>query len=307
MISVCIGSVRSGSLRAAIESIRRQSWPDWELIVVGQGADPALRAVGEAAMAGDRRVRYLHLDRRGVSLARNVAVQAARGDIIAITDDDCEARADWLATLAQCFAAEPDVDVVGGALLAPDPERGGLAKCPSQIPAEALYDPIASGGRAPDGWDWWTANVAFRRTVLERGGPFDEYFGPGAFFRVATDTEYKLRLEAKGVRMRSTPRSVVFHTDGYRYGFRQLWRRSMNYSWGHGALAGKLTLLGDPRGREWLASQRRATVGWLRRRRPDRFALGLVQLWTFMRGYRRCVRNFQVDPERGVLQPRSSA
>jgi glycosyltransferase involved in cell wall biosynthesis len=302
--SVCIGSVRPWSLEPAIESIRAQTWPDWELIVVGQGPDAALRAVGEAAMARDSRVRYIHIDRRGCSLARNVAVRAALGDIIAITDDDCEARADWLETLALCFAKEPDVDVVGGALIAPTVRRRGLSRCPEWIPAEALYDPVASGHQPPTGWNWYTANVAFRSRVLDRAGPFDEFFGPGAVFRVATDEEYKFRLDANGVRMRSTPRAVVFHTYGCRYGFRAVLRRSIDYAWGHGAVAGKLTLLGDSRGREWLEDKRRACTIDLRRPiRPDRLALSLLRLWYFTRGYRQCLRDYRVDAERGVLVP----
>src|SRR5467141_1385492 len=150
--SVCIGSVRATTLGPAIESIRKQTWTDWELIVVGQGPDPALRAVGEAAAQADTRIRYVHLEHRGVSLARNVAVAQASGDIVAITDDDCEARSDWLATLAECFAAEPDVEVVGGALIAPAIRKAGFAKCPDQIPTEALYDPVASGRVPPPGW-----------------------------------------------------------------------------------------------------------------------------------------------------------
>jgi len=302
--SVCIGSVRATTLGPAIESIRRQTWTDWELIVVGQGPDAALRSVGESAALADKRIRYVHLERRGVSLARNVAVSHATGEIIAITDDDCEAREDWLATLADCFAAEPEVDVVGGALVAPPIRKAGFAKCPDQIPAEALYDPIASGRRPPPGWDWVTANVAFRPPVLQRAGPFDECFGPGAMFRVATDTEYKLRLETLGVRMRSTPRAVVLHTYGCRYGLRAVLKRSIDYSWGHGALSGKLTLLGDPRGREWLASKRReVSSGWLRPFRPDRLPLSALQLWYFTRGYMRCVNGFRVDAARGVLEP----
>jgi glycosyltransferase involved in cell wall biosynthesis len=305
-ISVCIGSVRPLGLAAAIAAIERQSWTDWELIVVGQGPDLALRAVGEAATKRDRRVRYIHLDRRGVSLARNVAVGAATGDIIAITDDDCEAREDWLAVIAGCFSADPKVEVVGGAMIAPTDARRRLANCPEFIPSEALYDPISSAGKPPAGWNWVTANVAFRPAVLARAGPFDECFGPGAIFRVGTDTEYKARLERLGVRMRSTPRAVVFHSSGCRYGMAIL-RRAVDYAWGNGALAGKLTLLGDPRGREWLETQRRElTVGWLRPPRPHRLPLSALRLWHFTRGYRRCVGDYRVDRSRGVLEPSRS-
>jgi glycosyltransferase involved in cell wall biosynthesis len=302
-VSICIGSVRATTLGPAIESIQQQTWDDWELIVVGQGPDPALRSVGESAAARDSRVRYIHLDQKGVSLARNVAVRASVGEIIAITDDDCEARADWIATLVESFAAEPDVDVVGGALIAPTSRRPGFANCPDQVPSEALYDPVASGMKPPAGWDWVTANVAFRRHALERAGPFDECFGPGAVFRVATDTDYKFRLELLGVRMRSTPRAVVFHTHGCRYGLGPVVRRSIDYSFGHGALAAKLTLLGEQRGREWLEIMRReCTVGWLRPFRPDRLAVSLVQLAYFTRGYTRCLREYRLDATRGVLQ-----
>lgn len=302
--SVCIGSVRPTALHAAIESIRRQTWPDWELIVVGQGPDAALRAVGEAAAMRDRRVRYIHLERMGVSLARNVGVRAAEGDIIAITDDDCEAQADWLATLAECFATEPDVDVVGGALVAPSVGRGWISRCPEFIPAEALYDPVVSPRKRPVGFGLVTANLAFRPAVFARAGPFDEQFGPGAVFRVATDSEYVARLEASGVRMRSTPRAVVFHTFGRRYGLRTVLRRQIDYSWGHGALAGKLTLLGDPRGREWLEDMWRACgIDWRRPLRPDRFALSVLQLAYYARGYQRCVRDYRVHPTDGVLEP----
>jgi glycosyltransferase involved in cell wall biosynthesis len=302
-ISVCVGSVRPAPLETLIASVRRQTWRDWELVVVGQGSDPTLRAVGEAAMRQDQRVRYIHIEPRGVSLARNVAVRAAVGDIIAITDDDCEAREDWLATVAECFASEPEVDVVGGAMVAPTTNRGWLTNCPEVVPAEALYDPVASGHKAPAGFSWVTGNVAFRPSVLVRAGPFDESFGPGAYFRVATDTDYLARLDRAGVRMRSTPRSVVIHTYGCRRGFRQLLRRSIDYSWGHGALAAKWTLVGDVRGREWLDSKRRdCATGWLRPFRPHRLPLGVLQLWYFNRGYERCRRGFRVAPS-GVLEP----
>jgi glycosyltransferase involved in cell wall biosynthesis len=302
-ISVCVASVRPATLVATVESIRRQTWTDWELIIVGQGDDPVLRAVGEDVMARDRRIRYVHLEQRGLSHARNVGVQLAEGDVVAFTDDDCEASEDWLATLAECFDAEPEVEVVGGALVAPPPSRRGPSKCPAQIPTETFYDPVAAGHKAPAGWDWWGANFALRPRVYQRAGPFDEYFGIGATFRHCEDTDYKLRLEVMGVKMRTTPRSVVNHTFGHRYGFRTLLRRSLDAAWGHGALSGKLTLAGDPRGREFLWAMRRGTLEWMRRRRPERLALSILQLWYFTRAYRQCLRDYRVDPARGVLQP----
>lgn len=302
--SVCIGSIRAESLPAALASVERQTWRDWELIVVGQGDDPALQAAGETAMKRDDRIRYIHIDERGVSRARNVAIRAAKGEIIAMTDDDCEAKEDWLQVLAEYFAAAPGVQVVGGAVVAPPSGGRWLWNCPEYVPPEAIYDPVASGRHAPPGFSWVTGNVAFRREVFQRAGEFDECFGPGAIFKADGDTEYLSRLDIAGVRMGLTPRAVVVHTYGCRQGFGPLLQRSINYSWSRGALAAKLELLGDRRGRKLLSERRReSTIGWLRPFRPHRIPLGLVQLWYFNRGYRRCLRDYRVDPARGVLEP----
>src|ERR1700704_1109645 len=102
-ISVCVPATRAETVGATIGAIRRQTWTDWELIVLGQGAADVLEPVVAKAAGGDRRVRYVHLKGRGLSLARNAAIDAAAGSVIAFTDDDCEPQPDWLASLAHAF------------------------------------------------------------------------------------------------------------------------------------------------------------------------------------------------------------
>lgn len=307
-ISVCIAATRATTVAAAIASIRRQTWPDWELVLVGQGDDAALGAVGKAAALADERVHYVHLDRRGLSLARNAGIQAATGAIIAMTDDDCEAREDWLATIAAIFAAEPEVGLIGGALLAPAPARGGASSCPSLEPAEALYDPIAAQRHAPPGWDWIGGNFAIRRRAVERVGLFDECLGAGAVFPAGEDTDYKLRMERIGIKMRSTPRSVVYHTYGHRYGLRAVLRGSRAYARGNAALAAKLTLMGDPRGREWLDATRRESLGdWRAVLTPGHRPHNPLRYVYFARAYAECVGHYRVDPVHHVLYAISAA
>lgn len=307
LISVCIPSLRSATLKHAIASIRRQTWPRWELIVVGQGSDPQLPLLVEAASREDRRVRYLYLPERGLSRARNAGMAASTGDIIAMTDDDCEADSEWLFTLAHYFKTEPGVGLVGGSLLKPEHMTGPLVTCPSLTPTEALYDPGAMGRLAPPGWDWIGGNFAARRHVFEAVGPFDEFLGAGTQFPSAEDTDYKLRLEARGIVMRSTPRAVVYHTYGVRQGVAAGLRHSRNYALGNGALAGKLTLSGDPRGQEWLRNaMRESTTDWMRERKPHRLPLSLLRMRHFSRAYHQCLRQFRVDPSTDLLYPADS-
>ena len=55
--------------------------------------------------------------------------------------------------------------------------------------------------------------------MAKRLGTFDECLGAGADFPAAEDTDYKLRLEAAGIRMLTTPRAAVVHTYGVRKGW----------------------------------------------------------------------------------------
>jgi glycosyltransferase involved in cell wall biosynthesis len=304
--SVCIPATRASSLAGAIRAIQAQTVTDWELLVVGQaGVDHGVRQVVEAVAEFDGRVRYLHIDRPGSSRARNAAMRAASGEIVAMTDDDCEARPDWLAVLGRVMTDEPGVALVGGALVAPPAAPVRPARCPSFAPAEILYDPVARGRRPPAGWDWIGANFALRRHVAERLGDFDEHLGVGADFPSAGDSDYKLRLEAGGFKMRSTPRAVVVHTHGWRYGVPAVLALQRRHARGFGGLAGKLTLLGHPRAKEWREmAQRERLMRWLRRRQPQRLATDLRVLWHFRDAYYECLRHYGVNA-RGLLYRRN--
>ena len=305
--SVCLPATRPTSVAAAVRSIQAQTVRDWELLVVGQGDDGALRASVERVAAGDRRVRYLHVERPGSSRARTLALRVASAPLIAMTDDDCEARADWLAVLGQAFADDPALALIGGAMVAPPGAGRWPASCPEWIPAEAVYDPVASGRTAPRGWDWIGANFALRREAAEVVGDFDECLGAGGDFPAAGDTDYKLRMEAHGFKMRSTPRAVVDHTYGWRYGFKAVLRHQRNHARGNGALAAKLTLLGDRRGRDLLTvTVSECLSRWLSGRRPGRLPADLRVLAHFVAGYRQCIQHYGVGAD-GLLFRRPSA
>jgi GT2 family glycosyltransferase len=302
-MSVCIPATRPESLGSAIRSLRAQSRSGWEAIVLGQGdsaTEEGLRAATSAAAGDDSRVRYVHLSRRGLSRARNAAFREAGGEVVAFLDDDCEADPSWLETVASAFDGDPTLGVVGGAV-APLGRVGPLSSCPTLLPAESVYDPTATPQhQPPPGWDWIGANFAIRAEVAARVGAWDIHLGAGAEFPAGEDTDYKLRLEALGVRMLTTPRSLVLHSSGTRAA-RAALRSQRNYAFGNGALAAKQTLSGDPRGRLWLRRTRwECLTGWLRRGRPHRLPVDLRRGLWFEMGYWRCLRHYRLD-EAGLL------
>ncbi len=299
--SVVIAASRPSSLGAALRSIVGQTFGDWELIVVGQAEDSGVRAAFGRAEAGAGRATYLHLPQRGLSRARNAGITAARGELIAMMDDDCEASPDWLAHLATIFRSRPDVDFVAGSMLAPPKPVGrGIGRCPHWVAEAMLYDPVAGSSKRPLPFAFVGGNFAFRRSVAERVGPFDEHLGVGGTFPAAEDTDYLFRMEAHGVRMLSTPRSIVHHTDGWRYGRLTILRHQRGRAIGNGALAAKRTMSRDPGGEIELRRLVSRFVGRvLRLQRPE----GIWYLPHFWLGYRRCLRRYTLD-ECGLLRPR---
>jgi GT2 family glycosyltransferase len=292
-VSVCVGSIRSGTIGDLVASLQLQTLEDFELIIVGQGSDTTVRDCVAKLAATHPRVRYVHTPQKGLSHARNVGIANARADIIAMTDDDCEVDPNWLKVLVECFEADPRVGLVGGDLVSPPRPAALFAECPKLSVKDTLYDPSNGNRVVPDGWDFVGANFAFRKHVVEQVGVFDEMLGAGAPFPAGEETDFKLRLERAGVAMRATPRAVVHHVHGYRVGLKVIVRQSLAYSRGNGALAAKLHMMGLPQGQEWLERNRAYRLGnW---RRPHRFAMDLILLREYRRGFEDCLRDYELD------------
>jgi glycosyltransferase involved in cell wall biosynthesis len=299
--SVIIPAYRGATLATAIESILQQTWTSWELVVVGQGRADSVEKVMEKYHT-DRRVRYLSIERYGTCRARNAGIQASDGELIALIDDDCKAGPSLLQTFTDIFDDYPDVGLVGGALVSPEKPKPGLAVCPAVIPSEAIYDPNLTPFHPPEGWDWVGCSVAMRRDIYLNAGPLDEHLGPGTDFPAGEDTDYKLRLEKLGIKMAPTPRAVVIHENGYRYGIKAVMRNSRNYAYGNSGLAGKLTLLGDPRGVEWMKVVKEECLSGSFPR-IHRLPVNLYRLYNSYVAYSKCLRNYRIQD--GLLLPKA--
>jgi glycosyltransferase involved in cell wall biosynthesis len=292
-------SVRAGSVEAAIESVRRQRWEQWELIVVAQGSDRELRSTLDRLCAQDERVSQIWLTEKGVSRARNAGAGAARFDTITFVDDDCEAEPDWLETV-NIALDDPAVGVVAGSLVAPARTGWRIAKCPNSVPRDFTLRPDRPERSLPESARFVSANLTLRRSVWDLVGPFDAELGAGSSFDGGEDLDYLMRIVDAEVPIRFCPQAIVRHTYGTRYGLRAVHGMSVAYAAGQGAVAGKLTLAGRD-ATPWRRQMRRECLtSPLRSLRLDRIPPRLSRLAAFERAYRRCVRQFRID-DRGLL------
>jgi GT2 family glycosyltransferase len=302
-VSVCIAAMRPDTLGAAVRSVVNQTHRDWELVVVAQG--PAVASISDTVHEAlqRREGRVIAQTGHGLSRARNAAVAASCGDLIAMIDDDCEAEPDWLEALIAALRATPRAGLVGGALVPPPRSRRGPGHCPSCLPGDILYEPPHAWTDPPAGFSMVGGNFAFLRRTAETVGAFDETLGAGTRFAAAEEMDFQRRAANLGIAMRSTSDAVVHHTYGWRYGARTVWNFQRSYALGNGAHAAKMTLIGDPGGNEALRDvQRLAARDWFDRRHPAGLPGGLNRYYYFATGYRECLKGFVVD-HHGVLQP----
>jgi glycosyltransferase involved in cell wall biosynthesis len=300
-VSVCIAATRAGAVGDATASILAQTHTERELIVVAQGshAEEVEQAVRQAS-AGDA-VRVVRDSGRGLSRARNVAIAEAQGEIVAFTDDDCEAEPRWLEELVTRFTAEPAVGLIGGMLVRPPRAQRGFGRCPSVYPKDIIHRSTGAERTLP-GVEIAGANFAFRRSTIDTVGPFDEELGVGAHFACSEDYDYVWRVIQHGIDVWTTPAAVVRHTHGWRYGRRACFQHQHDYARGAGALSGKMAHQGFDHISGSLGDmfrqvgRARHTTGRIRTVPGE-----VARLVSHVQGYREVIRDFWVD-DRGLLR-----
>jgi hypothetical protein len=142
-----------------------------------------------------------------VSVARNVPLRAAAGDIVAFPDDDCVYSPETLQTVCGIFGAHPETDVLLGA-------RARL-----NIRQEVRHRASLEISRVKSRYEAFRNSETFlqfyRRRCLETVGPFDEALGPGTGLPYGSgeDTDYVLRAFAAGFAVFRAPGVGVAHPD----------------------------------------------------------------------------------------------
>lgn len=113
LISVVIPTLnRPALMLEAVESVARQTYGDWEVVLVDDGSIPPVDRNSVAALVGDRLQIVRHPKPCGVPAAKNAGLRASRGEIITYLDDDDLLAEGALAAVAQTFAKYPQLDCV---------------------------------------------------------------------------------------------------------------------------------------------------------------------------------------------------
>jgi GT2 family glycosyltransferase len=138
----------------------------------------------------------------GLNVARNTGVQSSHGELLVFVDDDVRVSPGWLDALLRAAHENPQVDVFTGPITARLEGGGGWLShsCGREHPPITTLD---LGERNTDARYAWGANMAIRRSALERVGPFDVSLEHGG-----DEQEWQERLRA------GTPGARVLYVAG---------------------------------------------------------------------------------------------
>lgn len=268
MISVAIATLgRPEHASRCVESLLAGERTPDEIVVVDQSTgsetERALERLSPAPL------RYFRESSVGASTARNRAVEAARGDYVALLDDDCEVPSSWLVALEDELDRLRAPDVLYGAIRAPDgsTDRKGL-EVSTFTPSEArVWTSFVHPARLG-----YAGHMVVRRSVFLEHGGFDVLLGPGTPLLGAEDMDLNYRLLKSGARAATTPAIWMVH-----HQWRDpeaLPRLLRGYNLGHSAFCMKHMLRGDLRPLRLIAVQvggdMRMLASAVRRRSPFR-------------------------------------
>jgi glycosyltransferase involved in cell wall biosynthesis len=248
---------RPGALARCLDSLLAQDYPGFRVLVVDNA--PVTAATAEVVRSAARRgpVDYLVEPRAGLSFARNAAVRAAPGQILAWIDDDEVADPHWLAEVARALDEHPDADVVSGVIVPAELETqaqlwfeqfGGHSKGRGFTPA--VFSPATAHIQSPlyplppfgTG-----ANMTFRPGVIERIGMFDTALGAGTPAMGSEDTLAFTQVLLTGGKIVYQPTAVTRHY--HRRDLAGLRKQMVGY--GTGLVAAYLSLLIERPGVFW--------------------------------------------------------
>lgn len=281
-VSVLIATYQGRALMArCLAALERQRFKDFEVIVVDNGSDDGSRE-WLAAWKGGLDLRCVMLpENQGFSAANWAGLGLARGELIALLNNDAEPEPEWLRQAWKAMQAHPEAGMLASCLLrADDPSRLDSAGDELNRAGRGFKrgEGLLAADYAVGAWVFSACGAAafYRRSMIEDVGFLDPRF----FFNYE-DMDLAFRGQLRGWRCWYEPSARVRHAVGASHGLLGArtyfyWSRNAEWMWMKNAPAGLWwrTLPGRTL-QELLTALRQAG----RPRRALAFALGKLAAW----------------------------
>jgi GT2 family glycosyltransferase len=212
MVSVVVCTYNGSSwIRDCCEGLTRLEYPNYEVIIVNDGSTDATSKI-----VNEYDFRVISTENQGLSTARNIGLEAARGEIVAYLDDDAYPDEQWLTYLATSFKNN-HYSGIGGPNITP-PGDGFVSECVANAPGNPVYVLLSDqeAEHIPG------CNMAFRKTDLQAIGGFDPQFRTAG-----DDVDVCWRLQQNGGSLGLNAAATVWHHR--RNTLRTYWKQQVGY------------------------------------------------------------------------------
>lgn len=285
---------RQEHLRDTLTALGEQTVRDFPVMVIDQ-SDALHPELKQWAGEDDRRS-IVQDHRRGLSCARNLALERVDSAWLVFLDDDCHPEPDWAAAFDAVLRANPDVGFVSGHV-------GELNLAPGGVTAATI--PVADELRVAGRWErpstiGYGVCMAVRRSVAQGLGGWDERLGPGVVdFPASDDIDFNYRFLRSGATALLSPMPRAHH-DQWRSGG-DLVRLYRGYAASWAGFSIKHVRSGDLRGGLWLWSFAvrdvvRMFASSARHRSPLRFRVAVGMLRGSVVGTRKALLRSWAEP-----------
>ncbi len=194
-VSVILTVLNEGDgMKELLDSIFQQTYKANEIVIVDGGSrDQTMRILNDYAER-DNRLKVLSEPGVNIARGRNIAIDNATGEIIAVTDGGCRPNKDWLAKLTSPLMDDPDCKAVAGSFKID--YRNDF-----EFFSGALCMPKDSGDSASR--MFYGRNSAFRKGAWKAVGGYPEWLYTGE------DTLFAKRFLQSGFKVAFTPQAEV--------------------------------------------------------------------------------------------------
>jgi len=197
-------------LNDCLSGLRRQTFRDFETILVDNGSDDGSV---EHVRQHFPEVRLLALDSNQGFTGGNIAgYELARGNLIVLLNNDTEAHPQWLESIYRGSISYPDAGSFASKMMYFD-NRKQIENCGFQLGKAGTT--LELGRDEADGSKWMQPRtvfggcggaVAYRRSMLEEIGFFDP-----DFFMIYEDVDLSFRAQLSGYDCVYLPQAIVYH------------------------------------------------------------------------------------------------
>lgn len=208
----------SNCITAVLESLNRQSYRDFDVVLVDNASKDSTKARVETFKAVSNfplTTVYLE-DNRGFAAGNNVAYRHAKGEYIALLNPDARAGEQWLAELTSNLDRDSKAGICASRVLTWD---GSATDSAGDIMLSTLrcFKRESTGSSRYKKREYvfsaCAAAAMYRRDMIEKIGFFDE-----DFFLQCEDTDLSMRAQIAGWKILYLPEAVVYHEVGHSIG-----------------------------------------------------------------------------------------